>query len=402
MKIGYVIKRYPRFSETFIVNEIIAREARGTQIVIASLRQPLDPRFHSLLARVQAPVTWIPYSASKREPLVWEALRALRDAGRTPSVPTWEALMSEEPAVASQALLVAKWGLDNEVTHLHAHFATISGRTTRLAAKLLGVPWTITSHAKDIFHEDNDPEVQRWVYNDASRVIGVSDMTSDCIREIAPEANVERVYNGMDLTQFAFSEPAQRPPRVVTVGRLVEKKGIPYLVRAMAKVRERGIDAQLDIVGEGADRALIEGTIAQTGMGAATTMYGPLPQHDVKELVGGAAVFAAPCVVASDGDRDGLPTVLLEAMALGTPVIGTPVTGIPEAVEDEATGLIVPEHAVDELADAIERLLTDADLRVRLARAGRTRIEERFDVRGQAGNLDRISESVAADVAAVA
>lgn len=394
MTVGYVLKRYPRFSETFIVNEIIAREARGTRVAIASLRPPLDTRFHALLGQVQAPVTWITYRSRSNQEM-WDAMAVLREAGLRPSAATVDALFTEEAGVAAQAALVARWALANEVTHLHSHFATIAGRTARLAAKLLDVPWTITAHAKDIFHQDNDPIRQRAVLTDADRVIAVSDMTADWIRTLAPQARVERVYNGMDLERFAWTCPQEREPVVVTVGRLVEKKGIPDLVRAVAEVRRRGVPARLEIAGTGDQLPLIEATIESVGMGEHTTMHGPMPQHEVQDLLRGAAVFAAPCVVASDGDRDGLPTVLLESMALGTPVVGTPVAGIPEAVEHESTGLIVGEHDVTALADALERFLTDPDARVRMSRAARSRIEERFDVADQAAHLDRIRAEVA-------
>lgn len=394
MTVGYVLKRYPRFSETFIVNEIIARETRGTRIAVASLRHPLDTRFHALLGRVQAPVTWIP-SRPRSPQDMWDALAVLRAAGRRPDAATVDALFTEDADVAVQAALVARWGLENEVTHLHAHFATIAGRTARLAARLLDVPWTVTAHAKDIFHQDNDPVRQRAVLTDADRVIAVSDMTAEWIMTLAPDAAVERVYNGMDLVRFPWTSPRDRDPVVVTVGRLVEKKGIPDLVRAVARVRERGVPARLEIAGTGDQRDLIEATVDETGMREHTLLHGPLPQHEVQDLLRRAAVFAAPCVVASDGDRDGLPTVLLESMALGTPVVGTPVAGIPEAVEDDVTGALVGEHDVPALADALERYLTDPERRVRTSRAARQRIEEHFDVTDQAASLDRVTQEVA-------
>ena len=399
LRIGYVCKSYPRFSETFIVNEILAREARGTQVTIASLRPPRDPRFHALLARVQAPVQWIPHG-NRSLAAAWDALRALREAGIRPSTDALEALLDEEADIAAQAAMVARWAHEEGVQHLHSHFASVAGRTARLASKLLGLPWTVTAHAKDIFHNDNDPYRLVPVLTDASRVVAVSDMTTDWIRSVAPRAKVTRVYNGMDLDTITWSSPAQRPATVVSVGRLVEKKGMPDLIRAVAAVRERGVDARLEIAGEGPERALIEATIAECGLGDVTALHGPMPQHEVLDLVRGAAVFAAPCVVASDGDRDGLPTVLLESMALGTPVVGTPVAGIPEAVIDGETGLIVGEHDVAALTDALELLLTDAETRERFSIAGRARIEEDFDVRQQAANLDRVTREVAAERAA--
>lgn len=404
-RIGYVVKCYPRFSETFIVREILAREAAGDDITIAALRTTTDERFHALLARVQAPVTWMPVE-TRGSTRMWDGLARLRqlraDAGRGPLDPAAvDALFDEEAAVAAQAVHLATWALENDREHLHAHFASLSGRTARVAAKLAGLTWTLTAHAKDIFHHSNDPVRLRAVLTDADAVVGVSDMTADWIRTLAPTARVERIYNGMDLDELRFTAPEQRPGRIVGVGRLVAKKGWPDFLTAVARLRAEGLDVTADIAGSGplaADLQLLAGDL---GLDEAVTWHGPMPQHEVIELVRSAAVFAAPCVIAEDGDRDGLPTVLLESMALGTPVIGTPVAGIPEAVLDEQTGLIVDEHAPDQLAAALTRLLTDAELRVRLATAGRAHIERHFDIHDQARHLRALTETVVPHVRAV-
>lgn len=398
-RIGYVVKCYPRFSETFIVREVLAREAAGNDITIASLRTTTDQRFHALLARVQAPVTWMPVE-TRGATRMWDALTRLRklraEAGRGPiDSAALEALFTEESAVAAQAVHLAAWALENDREHLHAHFASISGRTTRVAAALAGLPWTLTAHAKDIFHQDNDPARLRAVLTDADAVVAVSDMTADWIRTLAPAARVERIYNGMDLDELAFTAPTERPLRVVGVGRLVAKKGWPDFLTAIAQLRAAGLPVTADIAGTGPLADDLHRLTAELEIADAVTWHGPMPQHQVIELIRSAAAFAAPCVVAEDGDRDGLPTVLLESMALGTPVVGTPVAGIPEAVEHDATGLLIDEHDPAALTAALRRLLTDADLRVRLATAGRAHIERRFDIHDQAGHLGALTADVA-------
>ncbi|WP_432560586.1 glycosyltransferase family 4 protein [Granulicoccus sp. GXG6511] len=397
-RIGYVVKCYPRFSETFIVNEILAREAAGDDITIAALRTTTDQRFHALLARVQAPVSWMPVE-TRGSTRLWEALGRLRelraDAGRGPIEPAaLDALFDEESAVAAQAVHLAAWALENDREHLHAHFASISGRTTRIAAKLAGLTWTLTAHAKDIFHSSNDPARLRAVLTDADAVVGVSDMTAEWIRTLAPRARVERIYNGMDLATLQFTAPVERPARVVGVGRLVAKKGWPDFLTAVAQLRAQGIDVTADIAGTGPLEAELHRLTTTLGLDDAITWHGPIPQHEVIEMVRSAAAFAAPCVIAEDGDRDGLPTVLLESMALGTPVVGTPVAGIPEAVLDDQTGFIVGEHDPDALAASLQRLLTDAELRVRLATAARAHIERHFDIHDQARHLRALTDDV--------
>ena len=394
-RVGYVVKSYPRFSETFIVREILAREAAGEAITIASLRPPRDPRFHSALAQVQAPVAWIPHHHRTLE-ATWAALRTLREAGVALTPTALEALFDEEPAVAAQGAQLAAWALEQGVCHLHSHFASVSGRTARLAHHLTGIPWTLTAHAKDIFHQDNDPARLVPVLTEVDAVVAVSDMTADWIRTLAPRARVRRIYNGLEVDEIRWSSPLHRPRTIVSVGRLVEKKGLPDLLAAVALLRDRGVACTLELAGDGPVRPQLEELIDRLALRDRVALLGPLPQHDVLALIASGAVFAAPCVVASDGDRDGLPTVILESMALGTPVVATPVAGIPEAVEHGSSGLLVGERDVDALAAALEALLDDAEARVRYAVAARARIEERFDVVGQAAALRALTAEAGA------
>ncbi|MEJ5915835.1 glycosyltransferase [Pseudokineococcus sp. 1T1Z-3] len=405
-RVGYVVKAYPRFSETFVVREVLAREAAGEDLTIASLRPQRDPRFHALLAQVRAPVAWIASDERGGLARMWAALADVRAAAAAAGRPdvtdqTLRAMLDEEPGVAAQGALVARWALEEGVTHLHAHFASLPARTTRLAALLTGLPWTTTAHAKDVFHEDVDPQRLRAVLAAADGVVAVSDMTTAWLAERHPQARLQRVFNGLDLEELAWSGPAQRPAVVAAVGRLVPKKGFDVLLDALALLRARGTDVRLRLVGAGEQEAALRAQAASLGLVDVVDMPGPLPQHDVVELLRTSAVFAAPCVVAEDGDRDGLPTVVLEALAVGCPVVSTPVTGIPEAVLDGETGVLVPERDAQALAAALARLLADGEERERLSRRGRAHVEEHFDVTVQAASLRALTEQVAAERAAV-
>ncbi|XVX20048.1 glycosyltransferase family 4 protein [Actinomycetota bacterium] len=404
-RVAYVTKSYPRFSETFIAREILAREAAGEEIVgIASLRRPRDGNFHSLISGIRATVTWLP-EGTRSMALAWAAMAQVRTMlsarGRTVPEAALRALVEEEPDVAVQGMLLAQWALELDAEHLHSHFASVSGRTTRLAHLITGLPWTLTAHAKDIFHEDNDPDRLRDVLQDASTVVAVSDMTADHIRSVAPLARVVRVYNGLDLadaaahTARAASRPDAGRPRIVSVGRLVEKKGLGDLVDAVATLLRDGHEVELHIAGDGPLRGALIAQVCERGIAAHVHFHGPMPQHEVMSLLATATAFAAPCVVASDGDRDGLPTVLLEAMSMGVPVVATPVAGIPEAVEHGVTGLLVGERDVAALSSALARIVTDDALAQRLSKAGRARIEERFDVADQARRLRDLTEGLA-------
>ncbi|MGD9526325.1 glycosyltransferase [Pseudonocardia sp.] len=391
-RVGYVLKRYPRLSETFIVSELLGREEAGEELAVASLRAPGDPWFHPAVASVRAPVTWIdvPHTAVS----LWDDLAvAHRELpGLGPVLPE---LLALDPADAAQVLRVARWTVRSGVTHLHAHFATLATTVARLASRITGVPYSFTAHAKDIFHTSVDEQDLRRKIADAHHVVTVSAFNRGWLHErFGPGARIHRVHNGLDVAALPFSSPAVRNGRIAFVGRLVEKKGLPDLIDAVALLHERrrdGIDrVGLDVVGEGVLAREARAQVAALGLDDLVDFHGPLPAHRVQEVVAAASVLVAPCVHAADGDRDGLPTVLLEAMAVGTPCVSTPVAGIPEAVLADRTGLLVGERDPGALARAIERVLDDATLRVRLATAARVHVERHFDRRLQARELARL------------
>jgi colanic acid/amylovoran biosynthesis glycosyltransferase len=211
----------------------------------------------------------------------------------------------------------------------------------------------------------------------------------------ADAARVHRIYNGLDLDQFPYESPEHRPARIVTVGRLVEKKGVADLVEACAVLHGRAVAFHCDIVGTGPLEPELRDLIRRLGLEERVRLLGPRPRSEVIAHVRRAAVFA-------DGDRDGLPTVLVEAMALGTPCVSTDVTGIPELLRPDDGGLIVPQHDPRALATALERLLADPALRVRLATRARRRVEAEFDIRRTTARLRAIFGQAGAAAAATA
>jgi colanic acid/amylovoran biosynthesis glycosyltransferase len=281
------------------------------------------------------------------------------------------------------------------IHHLHAHFATSATTVGRLAANFAGVPYTFTAHAKDIFHESIQPDDLRRKLYDAAAVITVSDYNVEYLRQMhgPAAARVQRIYNGLDLERFPYEAPHDRPPRIVSVGRLVEKKGFADLISACTILAKRGCHFSCQIIGTGELEANLWAQIEQLGLQTKVQLMGPRPQSQVIKYIQNAAVFAAPCVVGTDGNRDGLPTVLLESMALGTPCVSTDVTGIPEVLHDGETGLLVPQHHPAALATAIERLLADPALRVRLTARARCLIEAEFNIHRNSAHLHDIFQA---------
>jgi len=385
-RIGYVVKRYPRYSETFIVNEILAHEAAGTEVEIFSLRPPVDGHFQDLIAKVRAPVSYIPENV--KASTFWAAVEDA--AAASPCL--WEELntcVGQSGQNVHQALRLTKLVRSKGITHLHAHFASVATSVARLTARLAGVPYSFTAHAKDIFHEDVCSDDLRGKLADAATVITVSEYNLRHLVESFGEdaGRIRRVYNGLPLRGFPYRSPEQRPPRVVSVGRLVEKKGFSDLIDACALLAERGREFECHIIGDGELAEPLREQVQRLGITSHVQLSGPRPQAEVIEAVGSAAMLAAPCIVGDDGNRDGLPTVLLEAMALGTPCISTDVAGIPEVVRHEETGLMVGQHNPVELASAIERLLEDHALRVHLAEQARRLIEAEFDIHANAEKI---------------
>jgi len=391
MRVGYVLKRYPRYSETFIVTEILAHEASGLEIDIFSLRPPEDTHFQDMIARVRAPVNYLLVEEGLKASDFWTALEQASQI--LPGLwATLETARGEDVRQVYQAVRLACQVRLKCICHLHAHFATSATTVARLAARFADVPYTFTAHAKDIFHESVRPEDLSRKLSDAVTTVTVSDFNVEYLRHAySPAAGrIQRIYNGLDLERFPYTDPYIRPSRIVSVGRLIEKKGFMDLIDACGILAQRGRRFICQVVGTGELEAALRSQTARLGLEAYIELMGPRPQSEVLRLVQGGAVFAAPCVVGLDGNRDGLPTVLLEAMALGTPCISTDVTGIPEVLQDGITGLKVPQHDPLALADAIDQLLSDPGLRARLAVQARRQIEAKFNSHHNAALLRQI------------
>ncbi|MEO2022953.1 MAG: glycosyltransferase family 4 protein [Pirellulaceae bacterium] len=261
---------------------------------------------------------------------------------------------------------------------------------------MAGITYSFTAHAKDIFHESVDEQVLRKKLADAAAVVTVSNYNLNFLKKKYGDSasRVVHINNGLPLDEFPYSEPEQREPLIFAVGRLVEKKGFAVLIRACGELKARGRNFRCEIAGGGILMDELSRQVTELGLGDQVQLLGPCPQGQVREKLHQAAVLAAPCVVAADQDRDGLPTILLEAMAMGTPCISTDVTGIPEILSDGNTGLSVPQNDALALATACELLLDDPELRVHLATSARGLIEEQFDIRQNAASIRALIGSI--------
>lgn len=406
MGIGYVVKRYPRYSETFVVNEILAHENAGLTINIFALRPPCDTHFQNSISHVRAPLTYI------RKPIQGRMSESLTSLSPTAASYFWAELQElgkiipefwgklsfaqgEAASTVYQAVWLAREVRLRGITHLHAHFGSVATSVTRLAAHFANVPYSFTAHAKDIFHESVDFDDMTRKLRDASAVVTVSDYNQQYLQETYGNvaAKVRRIYNGLNLSQLNYQCPQNRPLRIISVGRLVEKKGLKNLIEACRLLKQWGCYFQCQIVGTGPLEAELKQQIEALKLHSFVEIIGPRPQNEVFKLIQESAVFAAPYIIGKDGNRDGLPTVLLEAMALGTACVATDVTGIPEMIRHQETGLMVPQENAEALAAALQSLLTNSDLRVTLADNARKLMESEFDINKNAATLRQLFTS---------
>lgn len=392
-RIAYLLKVYPRFSETFVVTEILAREAAGQDIAIYALRPTSDTRFHPELARVKAPVTWI--SRPSQSARFWEEISAsLSDpalAQRAGEI--LPQLLELEASDVVQGIQLAKKLKADRITHIHAHFASLAGRMAWVAHQLTGIPYTVTTHAKDIFHQSVNQTWLRRICSDAQNTIAISAYNKAYLEKVLAGSSAHLVlqYNALELERFPYQLPPQpeegKPLKILALGRHVPKKGFLELLDALALLKEQQLLFQLTLGGSGELTGAIRQKIQDLNLTEEVTLAGPLTQEEVRQLLGQAHVFVAPCLPAADGNVDGLPTVVLEAMACGTPVITTRVTGLPEVIINNKTGLIGQAADRQWLAQALTQLAQgQVDSRA-LSRAARQLIEERFDSRLQAQAL---------------
>ncbi|MCI0588616.1 MAG: glycosyltransferase family 4 protein [Planctomycetes bacterium] len=386
--IGYLLKCFPRLSETFILNEILELERQGLPLRIYSMNEPQEPVRHRLFSRVRSPISYLPF------PLLAEAAAYLRAHLPLLLRHPLRYLATLASVLASfdrdllerfvQAGEVARLARRDGVRHLHAGFVHFPGSVAWLVHRLTGLPFSLATHARDLAL--SKPSLLRRKVAAARLVLTCNGYNVPALEALAGPggtARLRHIYHGADLERFRF-EPCglADPPLVLAVGRLVEKKGIDDLVSACALLRDRGRRFQCRIIAGSRDRwNEIEAQIRALRLESAVLLDGPLDQEEVRGWYREASVFALPCRLGSDGDRDGVPNVLVEAAASGVPIVSTPVSGIPELVRDGETGLVVPPRDPSALASAIERLLESPELRARLREGARALVEERFDLR---------------------
>jgi glycosyltransferase involved in cell wall biosynthesis len=393
-RVAFILKGYPRLSETFIAQEIAALERRGLDILIVSLRHPTDARRHAVHDEIRAPILYLP------EYLFLEPFRTIRawlDARRKPAYKEvrnlWLRDLVRDPTPNrirrfGQALVLAH-ELPRDVQRLHAHFLHTPASVTRYAALLRGIPWTGSAHAKDIW---TTPEWdKREKLASCEWLVTCTAVNHAHLAALAPPGRVELVYHGLDLSRFPSidrSAAARSPTVILSVGRLVEKKGTDVLLDALARL-PTDLQWRLVHAGGGPLKDSLERRARGLGIADRVEWRGARTQAELLAEYRAADLFALASRVARDGDRDGLPNVLAEAQSQGLACVATRVSGIPELIEHGTTGLLVAPENPGELARALETLVRDPARRRALGEAGRQRVTGKFGLEANIGRLAR-------------
>ena len=397
--VAFVVKGYPRLSETFIAQEILALERRGLAIRIVSLRHPTDRYRHPVHREISAAVDYLPEYLHQEPGRVWRAWRAWRRRpGYRRAARAWWRDFRRDPTANrgrrfGQALVLAH-ELPATVTRLHAHFLHTPASVARYAAILTGLPWSCSAHAKDIWTTPAWEKAEKLA--SCEWLVTCTRAGLDHLRGLAPGADIELVYHGLDLDRFPPPAAVREGPDagspddpviILSVGRLVAKKGYHVLLEALHAWVGTALHWRLVHIGGGELRPVLEARARALGVADRIEWLGPQPQEVVIERLRRADMFVLPSRVAPDGDRDGLPNVLMEAMSQGLACVASRLSGIPELIDDGASGVLVPPDDSEALGRAISGLAADPARRRALGEAAIRRVTEHFDSERWVGRL---------------
>ncbi|QQL45124.1 glycosyltransferase family 4 protein [Sulfuriroseicoccus oceanibius] len=380
---AYVFQRFPSFTQTFCVREVLEQLRQGVRLALFSITDTRDEAIQHFPKELVDQVEFLPERDAlvdqvkqwKREDkLPKEAVLTLRHWGDQP-----------DKRRVYEAIYVGQRLQQLGVRHVHSHFAGLGARTCWWIRQFYGATFSFTAHANDIFCPEPGSVTLEQLMHDASRVVTVSDFTARYLENEFPQAaaRVRRVYNGLDLAPIMNYQAAESvadggPPLIFSVGRLIEKKGFADLIRACGILKKRGISFRCEIAGDGPLEDELNALRLSEGVEDEVRLVGPKSQDWIIPRLHQTAVFALPCVVEKDGGMDNLPTVIMEAMAASLPVVSTVLAGVPEMVIDGESGYLVDPHDYQKLAERIADVLADPKRGGEMGAAGCERAQALF------------------------
>ena len=386
LRVGYVFERFPAFGQTFCYREVAELLRQGVDVQAFSIRRPNEQLLEGGNEPIAGRVLYLPEEAAlvkeidAARDLPPKAKQAIKNWGRNTDF-----LRLYQAAWIGQHLRAAG------IRRVHAHFAGMAARTAWWLREFFEIDYSFTAHANDIFTPREFEISIRHLFEGATAIVTVSDFAVAHLRQRFPFAatKIQRVYNGIAVEQFSRAKSDDSIPLILSVGRLIEKKGFADLINACARLQASGVEFRCEITGEGPLEASLREQIAAAGLGDLVALTGPLAQPELRGRYAAATLFALACKPTADGDMDNLPTVIMEAMAAGLPVVSTKLAGIPEMVQPGTTGELVDPGDVAALADALKTLISNPSAS-RMGECGRELAERRFSIATTVAELRRI------------
>lgn len=375
--LAYLFERFPKFSQTFCYREIAELFRQGVRPAIFSLRAPdRGPEMNWDPAIVSA-VHQLPEGDAFAR-LADEASASLPQTARK-TLHEWRG--KDDSLRLHQATYIGVRLQKLGVHHLHVHFAGMAARTAFWIRRFFGIEYSLTVHANDIFVPNKFEIGLPQIFSMASAIVVVSDFAANQLRDRFSDtaSRFHRIYNGIDCDRFRPAQPSQ-PPLILSIGRLISKKGFDVLIDACASLQNGGQEFRCEIIGEGPLSAELQARIDRHGLGKQVLLVGPKSQAEIAARLSRATLLVLPCRVDADGAMDNLPTVVMEAMASALPVVSTDVGGVAEMVRNGESGLLVSQNDPLATAEAIARLIGDVELARSFGREGRKRAEELFSI----------------------
>jgi colanic acid/amylovoran biosynthesis glycosyltransferase len=397
LRMAYVIEKFPSPTESFILNELLELQKRGIELYLLVLRK--QKRYLGIpeLKKLNFPVIFLPkicflfpFLCFYRTPLL--SIFSLLNRSGSPAGRLFKNFRNDQISLFFAHKLKGK-----DINHVHAHFAFISVDIASVLSKLLGIKYSFTAHAQDIY--TNLPKIQQ-VIGDASFTITCTQYNRHFLNKISDFEYADRiftVYHGVEISKWLSSHHYHKigcsEIRILSIARLVEKKGLIYLLKAVQRLIQMDVQVTCTIIGEGPLRRRLKNQIKDLGLEDFVRILDFLSQEQIKSFFAQSDIFVLPCMVAGNGDRDGLPNVIMEAMLSGVPVISTPVSAIPEIIKDGITGILVREKDEKAIADAIIRLKTYPMLYAKITSNGRMEVIEKFDIEENTDELVKVFKS---------
>lgn len=389
-KIAYIISRFPVLTETFITREIVEVKRKGFNVVIFSLRSlKFNDNIHGAALDLIKNTYYLPYLFSVQTlkaiiyylttnpvTIIMLAAEIFRTHIKNP------VLLLKTLVIFPKALTISLIIKDLGVEKIHAHWATIPTTVAWIISNLNNIDFTFTAHAWDIFTYDT---MLHEKIIDAKKVITCTKYNNQYLVEKFPDIDPDKitvVYHGMDFNQFTPLKNKENPIfTILSIGRLSEKKGFQFLLKASFLLHERGIPFLCRIIYVKGDfEKQIFNIFENLHLSKYVEFIPEMPQERIIDYYNNADCFVLPCIITETGDRDGIPNVILEALAMELPVVTTSISGIPEVIKDRETGLIIKQESAEDLASAIEELYTDTELRKRLGKAGKDLVYKQFEI----------------------